>query len=169
MSQKADKFDTADFCARARVKLRQSWPDEAFDPLTRPHHGDHRLNECLPNEMILAPARPAAVLAPVVARDGEATLLLTQRAAALRDHSGQIAFPGGKIEPGESPLDAALREVEEEIGLARENIEILAVSTLIRPAPAFASSLWSGWFGRLLPSTSTTRKWMMSSRRPYPF
>ena len=125
MSQKSDKFDTADFCARARLKLCQSWPDEAFDPLTRPHHGDHRLNECLPSEMILAPARPAAVLAPVVARDGEATLLLTQRAAALRDHSGQIAFPGGKIEPGESPLDAALREVEEEIGLFRDSIEIL--------------------------------------------
>ena len=130
------------------------WPDEAFDPLTRPHHGDHRLNEALPNETLtLASARPAAVLAPVVARDGEATLLLTQRAAALRDHSGQIAFPGGKIEAGESPLDAALREVEEEIGLARENIEILAVSTPIRPAPAFGSFLWSGWCGRLLRST----------------
>ena len=127
MTKAAEKFDAADFCARARLRLGQSWPDEAFDPLTRPHHGDHRLNEPLPNETRLVPplARPAAVLAPVVARDGEVTLLLTQRAAALRDHSGQIAFPGGKIEPGESPLDAALREAEEEIGLARENIEIL--------------------------------------------
>jgi 8-oxo-dGTP pyrophosphatase MutT (NUDIX family) len=117
-------FDSADFCARARARLGQGWPDAAFDPALRPHHGDHRLSESLPEELLLG-ARPAAVLAPVVAREGEATLLLTQRAASLRDHSGQIAFPGGKIEPGESPLDAALREVEEEIGLSRDAIEIL--------------------------------------------
>jgi 8-oxo-dGTP pyrophosphatase MutT (NUDIX family) len=120
-------FAAADFLARAREKLRLCWPEAAFDPATRPHHGDHRLNEPLPEDSyaLPEPARPAAVLAPVVWREEEATLLLTQRAADLRDHSGQIAFPGGKIEPGESPLDAALREAEEEIGLKREKIEIL--------------------------------------------
>jgi 8-oxo-dGTP pyrophosphatase MutT (NUDIX family) len=72
------------------------------------------------------PARPAAVLIPVVART-EPTILLTQRSGDLPDHSGQIAFPGGKIDPGDAtPLDAALREAEEEIGLARRHVRPLA-------------------------------------------
>src|SRR5262249_34442163 len=65
------------------------------------------------------PIRPAAVLVPIVAREVP-TILLTQRAAHLPDHAGQISFPGGKIEPEDaSPLAAALRETEEEIGLER--------------------------------------------------
>ncbi|CUU42921.1 putative NUDIX hydrolase [Blastochloris viridis] len=63
------------------------------------------------------PARPAAVLVPVVMRP-EPTVLLTRRSSALPEHSGQIAFPGGKIDPDDStPIAAALREAEEEIGL----------------------------------------------------
>ncbi|MGP8172559.1 CoA pyrophosphatase [Rhodoblastus sp.] len=120
-------FDAHDFLARAQTKLRQGWPEEAFDPAARPHNGDHKLNEPLAGEAALlpAPARPAAVLAPIVARADGLFLLLTQRASHLSEHSGQIAFPGGKIDPGESPLDAALREAEEEIGLLRARIEIL--------------------------------------------
>lgn len=120
-------FSADDFLARARENLRADWPETAFDPQNRPRHGDHQLNAPLTEAetRLLAPARPAAVLAPVVLRDDSAFLLLIRRAAALRDHSGQIAFPGGKIESGESPLEAALREAEEEIGLAREKIEIL--------------------------------------------
>lgn len=72
------------------------------------------------------PLTPAAVLLPIVAHPEELTLLFTQRTAALRSHSGQISFPGGRVEPGDaSPLAAALRETEEEIGLAQARIEVI--------------------------------------------
>ena len=70
-----------------------------------------------------APAQrmPAAVLVPLVERDRGLTVLLTQRAATLKDHAGQISFPGGRIEPQDADAwQAALREAHEEIGLARE-------------------------------------------------
>lgn len=73
-----------------------------------------------------APAqlRPAAVLIPVIT-GAPLTVLLTQRTAHLPAHAGQIAFPGGKIEAGESPLAAALREAQEEIGLDPAFVEPL--------------------------------------------
>jgi 8-oxo-dGTP pyrophosphatase MutT (NUDIX family) len=62
---------------------------------------------------------PAAVLVPIVERPGGATVLLTQRATHLKNHAGQISFPGGRMEPSDpTPLATALRETEEEIGLA---------------------------------------------------
>ncbi len=61
--------------------------------------------------------RDASVLIPVVERDG-LQVILTKRASHLKHHPGQIAFPGGKVEAGETPLVAALREAEEEIGLS---------------------------------------------------
>jgi 8-oxo-dGTP pyrophosphatase MutT (NUDIX family) len=60
---------------------------------------------------------PAAVLVPLVERDSQLTVLLTQRAAHLKSHSGQISFPGGRLETGETPLEGALREAREEVGL----------------------------------------------------
>jgi 8-oxo-dGTP pyrophosphatase MutT (NUDIX family) len=69
--------------------------------------------------------RPAAVLVPVLgAEQGPLRLLLTQRTDHLRDHAGQISFPGGGLKSGETPLEAALREAEEEVGLARSAVEI---------------------------------------------
>ena len=71
------------------------------------------------------PASPAAaaVLVPIVDREDGLTVLLTQRATHLKNHAGQISFPGGRIESAdEGPLAAALRETEEEIGLSRQHV-----------------------------------------------
>jgi 8-oxo-dGTP pyrophosphatase MutT (NUDIX family) len=68
---------------------------------------------------------PAAVLVPIVERDEGLTILLTRRATHLKHHAGQISFPGGRVEPGDTgPWDAALRETEEEIGLPREHVRL---------------------------------------------
>lgn len=67
--------------------------------------------------------RPAAVLVPIVERN-EPFVLLTRRSDSLGSHSGQVAFPGGKIDEGEDPVNAALREAEEEIGLDRSFVEV---------------------------------------------
>lgn len=68
----------------------------------------------------------AAVLVPVIMRDTGATMLLTQRTAHLRDHGGQVSFPGGRCEADDaSPEATALREAEEEVGLVASQVEIL--------------------------------------------
>jgi 8-oxo-dGTP pyrophosphatase MutT (NUDIX family) len=67
---------------------------------------------------------PAAVLVPLIDRPSGLTVLLTERAATLKAHAGQISFPGGRIEPKDrDPWHAALRETQEEIGLAPEHVE----------------------------------------------
>lgn len=74
------------------------------------------------------PRRRAAVLCPLVQRAGGLNVMLTVRSAQLRVHAGQIAFPGGKIDPTDaSPLAAALREADEEIGLPAEDVDILGM------------------------------------------
>jgi 8-oxo-dGTP pyrophosphatase MutT (NUDIX family) len=83
-------------------------------------HGDHAFSPNLEAEFPAGAGKPAAVLIPIVDRSEGPTVLFTQRSGALRSHSRQIAFPGGRIDPGDDgPLGAALREAEEEIGLAR--------------------------------------------------
>jgi len=72
------------------------------------------------------PLKPAAVLVPIVQRSQGLTLLLTRRADHLPAHGGQVGFPGGRIESADaSPVEAALREAEEEIGLKRDYVEII--------------------------------------------
>lgn len=72
------------------------------------------------------PLVPAAVLVPVVLRDQEPTVLLTLRTSHLRDHAGQISFPGGRTErDDDSAEETALREAEEEVGLHRRHVQII--------------------------------------------
>lgn len=68
----------------------------------------------------------AAVLVPIIAHPEGLTVLFTRRTVHLKAHSGQVSFPGGRAEPDDpTPEDTALREAEEEIGLARARVEVL--------------------------------------------
>jgi len=119
-------FSLADFAARARARLAPTPPPEALDPLRLPLHGDYRLNPTDIETRLLERARPAAVLIAACAREGQAALILTERTPHLRAHSGQVAFPGGKIDPeDDGPVGAALREAEEEIGLGRAALDVI--------------------------------------------
>jgi 8-oxo-dGTP pyrophosphatase MutT (NUDIX family) len=109
-------FSAEDFRRRAERRLRNG-PDFVA--------GDHSHNPDLAEIFAAIERRPAAVLVPVVCRDPSATLLLTQRTEHLATHAGQVAFPGGKIDEGESPEAAALRESEEEVGLGAADIEVI--------------------------------------------
>ena len=106
-----------DFFERAQQRLRLDPPVGLTDPNVTPKRGDHDADPVMRAIAAVRPIRPAAVLVPIVDRP-EPTVLLTQRTTELSSHAGQIAFPGGKIDPGDaSPLAAALREAHEEIGL----------------------------------------------------
>lgn len=104
-------------------RLRGSAPGgDPFQP-----HMAGRTAEDLEALRDLLPSRlsRAAVLVPIVEREGGLTVLLTQRATHLKHHAGQISFPGGRMEPGDAgPWEAALRETEEEIGLAPGHVTL---------------------------------------------
>jgi 8-oxo-dGTP pyrophosphatase MutT (NUDIX family) len=106
-----------EFMARARSRLSLDVPPALTDHAAEGARGDLDTDPDLWAKAGVSATKPAAVLVPVVARE-QPTVLLTQRTPDLKSHSGQIAFPGGKIDPTDaSPLAAALREADEEIGL----------------------------------------------------
>lgn len=111
-------FTAADFRHRAMnqigAPIEHAWRD----------HGDHLLNPETLLEVEGLKLRDAAVLVGIVDDPGDAKVILTQRTAKLRKHSGQIAFPGGGIDEDDtSPEVAALREAHEEIGLEPRFVE----------------------------------------------
>jgi 8-oxo-dGTP pyrophosphatase MutT (NUDIX family) len=116
-------ISSMEFFDRARARLRFDVPPGLTDPSIIPPGGDMGTDRMLQIISREQPIRPAAVLIAVVDHP-EPTVLLTQRSAHLHDHAGQISFPGGKIDATDrSPLDAALREAWEEVGLERAFID----------------------------------------------
>jgi 8-oxo-dGTP pyrophosphatase MutT (NUDIX family) len=110
-------FSAADFRARAahqpEVKAGEDF-------------GDHRFNPGHPRLATQKALRSAAVLIPIVDHGAQATVLLTKRSEKLRNHSGQVAFPGGTIDATDpTPEFTALRETMEEIGLPKNFIEVV--------------------------------------------
>jgi 8-oxo-dGTP pyrophosphatase MutT (NUDIX family) len=87
----------------------------------------------------------SAVLAALFERNGETRVLLTRRSARLRSHSHQVAFPGGRLDDGETAIEAALRETEEEVGLSRDRVRI--VGQLERLTTVVSSSSITPYIG----------------------
>ena len=114
-------YSAAEFRRRAMAQMptvgEESWRE----------HGDSLLNPAAIAHLEGMHLRDAAVLVPVVDDGEDARVIFTQRTAALRKHSGQIAFPGGAVDAEDADAEeAALREAEEEIGLARHFVEPVA-------------------------------------------
>jgi len=128
MSRHAASFDTVplqadQFFERVRRRFTLETPAALTDPSILPRRGDHDVDPVMQAIAAVRPIKPAAVLVPIVERN-EPMVLLTQRTAHLKDHAGQISFPGGKIEASDkSPAAAAVREAFEEIGLESHLIE----------------------------------------------
>jgi 8-oxo-dGTP pyrophosphatase MutT (NUDIX family) len=118
----AGRLETG-FFERARARLTLHVPPALTDFSATGARGDLDLNPVLWQQAGVSATRPAAVLVPVIGRS-EPTVLLTLRTAELASHAGQVAFPGGKIDPAdESPVAAALREAKEEVGLSPMLVE----------------------------------------------
>ena len=126
MSEQAASLDSTavdNFFDRALARLSLEVPRGLTDPSVEGARGDLDLNPEIWVRAGVKAQRPAAVLVPIIDRS-EPTVLLTLRTAELASHAGQVAFPGGKIDPAdESPVAAAMREAREETGLAPTLIE----------------------------------------------
>jgi 8-oxo-dGTP pyrophosphatase MutT (NUDIX family) len=145
----------SEFFVRARERLMFDVPAALTNPDAVAQPNTHKADPAaLAAIAAVRPIRPSAVLVPVVQRD-EPSVLLTERTARLNDHGGEISFAGGKIDADDSdPAATALREAEEEIGLAREFVEPIGyldlhitpfghriVPVLARVLPGFALRL----------------------------
>jgi len=141
------RVTSVEFFHRARARLNFKVPPGLTDASIIPTTGDVGSDQVLAIIAREKPLRPAAVLVPIVDR-AEPTVLLTQRSPDLSDHAGQVAFPGGKIDPTDAtPLAAALREADEEVGLKAEFVE-----------PIGYSDLYGTPFGyRILPTVARVR------------
>ncbi|MEL7543952.1 MAG: CoA pyrophosphatase [Pseudomonadota bacterium] len=138
--------DLETFAAHATSCLHARPADNVFAVTCGPVRGDHDLNAANDLAQLHPAPRPAAVLVPIIQRADALHVILTLRATHLPTHAGQIAFPGGKMEPDDTgPDHTALREAHEEIGL-----EPGAVSTL-----GYLDSYQTGTGFRILPVVAT--------------
>ncbi|MFP5449062.1 MAG: CoA pyrophosphatase [Alphaproteobacteria bacterium] len=124
------------------VAALREWITQRLDPL-EDHEPDQGLvaSDFGPQSADLAqehaPLTPAAVLVGLVEREHGYSVLLTRRSDTLRRHTGQIAFPGGRRDPGETIWETALRETEEEVGISRSLVTLGGLSTPYRTGTGF--------------------------------
>lgn len=124
---------TDDVITRLRAAAGNGLPSSDFDlnPEVRPKQPQ---------------LRPAAVLVGFQDVGGAPHLVLTKRASGLKHHPGQIAFPGGKLDPGDTgAVDAALREAEEEVALRRSSVEVLGQLASHETVTGFLITPVLGW------------------------
>ena len=107
----------------------RDWVMRHLDPLEASEPAEGVQLDSLGGARFEGEAAPAAVLIGLIERPGGGTVLLPRRADTLRRHTGQIALPGGRRDPGETPWDTALREAEEEVGLERRFVTLAGLST----------------------------------------
>lgn len=116
-------------------------PDSLHDRLARAFAEGHarQIEGLLTDERFAQSGRatPAAVLIAITDVADDPQVILTQRPRAMRDHPGQVAFPGGKIDPGEDAVAAALREAEEELALPRDCVRVIGTSDLYHTGTGF--------------------------------
>lgn len=131
--------------ARVEAGLQDDVPAGGLNDALLPDRGDHDLNPELRPGFLAETKRRAAVLVPLIARQSGLHMILTTRSEHLPSHAGQVSFPGGKIDKGDAtPLDAALREAHEEIGLHRDlarpagYLDLYETSTGYRIVPVVA-------------------------------
>jgi 8-oxo-dGTP pyrophosphatase MutT (NUDIX family) len=107
-------------------------------------------------------ATPAAVLIAITDVLHDPQVILTQRPRAMRDHPGQVAFPGGKIDPGEDAITAALREAEEELALPRAAVHVIGTTDTYHTGTGFIVTPVVGVVPpglNLIPSPSEVEAW----------
>ncbi|MEH6664115.1 MAG: CoA pyrophosphatase [Brevundimonas sp.] len=143
----------------------------ALDPLDaasgRARFSDFDLNPEAPRTD--RPLRPAAVLIPVVDHAGGPTLLLTRRSDSLASHTGQIAFPGGRLDPGETVVQAALREAMEEVGLSSGHVEPLGLSDAYETVTGFLVTPVVAWVRPGFALTTDPREVADAFETPWDF
>jgi 8-oxo-dGTP pyrophosphatase MutT (NUDIX family) len=139
-AERTGDVDLIDLKARLKAVLD---PAEGWRPDHRAVRSDIDLNPglVLPERTL----RPAAVLVPVIARPEGATVLLTRRADTLASHTGQIAFPGGRLDAGETAVQAALREADEEVALSPSAVEVLGLGDIYETGTGFRITPVVGW------------------------
>lgn len=130
-------------------RLRDQLRDRLVDPGewradAAPTRSDFDLNPGAAR-WVEGPLKPAAVLVPIIEAPEGARVLLTRRADSLARHTGQIAFPGGRLDAGETAVQAALREAWEEVALDAGTVEVLGLSCAYETGTGYLVTPVIGW------------------------